>query len=107
MFKKILLPLDLTDRHHPAVALAATLARSSGGELVLLHVIEIISGLGLEEEKGFYGRLEKHARQQFGRLSESLKQQNIPWQEAILFGNRVAVIVQYASENGIDLIVLT
>ena len=107
MFKKILLPLDLTDRHHPAIATAANLARSSRGELVLLHVIEIIPGLGVEEERDFYARLEKRARLHFGRLTESLKKQNIPWQEAILFGNRVAVIVQYARENGVDLIVLT
>src|SRR6266566_1302518 len=33
MFKKILLPLDLTDRHAAALRLAADLARQVGGEI--------------------------------------------------------------------------
>jgi hypothetical protein len=61
VFKKILLPVDLTDKHLPALDVAADLAKQSGGEVLLLHVIEVISGLSMEEERDFYGRLEKRA----------------------------------------------
>src|SRR5262249_24308492 len=36
MFKKILLPLDLTDRHTAALRLAADLARQGDGDITLL-----------------------------------------------------------------------
>ncbi len=62
MFKKILAPIDLTDKHGPALNAAADLAKQAGGEIVLLHVIEVIAGLPLEEDKNFYGRLEQKAR---------------------------------------------
>jgi nucleotide-binding universal stress UspA family protein len=107
MFRKILLPIDLTERHQEALATALELARASGGELVLLHIIEVIPGLPVDEEKEFYGRLEKRARHHLARLSERLKQHKVPWREEIGFGHRVAGIVQFAEKNGTDLIVLT
>jgi nucleotide-binding universal stress UspA family protein len=73
MFKKILLPVDLTDKHGPALDLAADLAKQSGGGILLLHVIEVIAGLSMEEEKDFYGRLEKMARGHLKRLGGRLK----------------------------------
>ena len=57
MFKQILLPLDLTDKHQAAFDLAVKLTRESGGTIVLLHVIEVIAGLPVDEEKTFYQRL--------------------------------------------------
>src|ERR1051326_9108272 len=51
MFKRILIPLDLTDKHHAALSKAADLARHSDGRVTLLHVIEVIPGLAVEEEK--------------------------------------------------------
>jgi nucleotide-binding universal stress UspA family protein len=53
MFRRILLPLDLTDKHDGALKRAAELARQSGGEISLLHVIERIPGLEAEEDQQF------------------------------------------------------
>jgi len=44
MFQKILVPLDMTFKHRRAVDTAAELARQSGGEMILLHVIELLQG---------------------------------------------------------------
>jgi nucleotide-binding universal stress UspA family protein len=63
MFQRILLPVDLSDRHEAALKAAAELARGSGAEVVLLHVIELIPGLSIEGEKPFYARLEWKARE--------------------------------------------
>ena len=59
MFRKILVPVDLSDRHGQALEIAARLAKASDGEVTLLHVIEMIPGLNLEEERDFYQRLEQ------------------------------------------------
>jgi nucleotide-binding universal stress UspA family protein len=107
MFKKILLPVDLSDRHGQAVDVAADLAEQSGGEIVLLHVIEVIAGLSMEEEKHFYNRLDRAAKAHLEHLGGSLKQRKGAWRAELLYGNRVVEIVRHAREAGTDLIVLT
>jgi nucleotide-binding universal stress UspA family protein len=107
MFTKILLPVDLFDRHMQALEAVITLAKQSGGVVTLLHVIETIAGLALEEEKSFYKRLEKSARDHLTRLVEHLKYQQITWQMEILYGQRGPEVVRYAAEKKVDLIVLT
>lgn len=106
-FKKILVPVDLTDRHRRALEAAAELAQQSGGEITLLHIIEVISGLSMEEERDFYKRLEKKARNHLAPLADHLKQQQIPWRTEILYGPRGPEVVRYAVEMAADLIVLT
>jgi nucleotide-binding universal stress UspA family protein len=107
MFKNILVPLDLTEKHQPALQIAAELARQGGGELTLLHVIEVIPGLSMEEEKSFYGRLERAARAHLERFSGGLAAQQVRWHGEILYGSRAREIARYATEKGADLIVLT
>ena len=58
MFKRILMPVDLSDQHDAALNMAAELSRAADGEIVLVHVIEVITGLTVEEERPFYDRLE-------------------------------------------------
>jgi nucleotide-binding universal stress UspA family protein len=105
MYKKILLPIDLTDRHDKALGAAADLARQSGGEVLLLHVVEVIPGLTEEEE--FYGRLQRVARKHLGRLSERLAGQQVAASVEVLVGHRGREIVRYAQESAADLMILT
>lgn len=107
MFRKILLPIDLSNRHEQAVRIAAQLAGPGEGEVVLVHVVETIPGLEAEEEKHFYGRLEKLAWAHLEKIGEMLKQRRIRWRADVLLGHRGAETLCYARENGIDLIVLT
>jgi len=62
MFHKILLPVDRSEKHGLALKIAAELAAQSGGEVILLHIVELIPGLAIDEEKDFYRRLDKQAR---------------------------------------------
>jgi nucleotide-binding universal stress UspA family protein len=107
MFKKILLPVDLSERHQQALDVAVNLANQSAGEVTLLHVIEVIAGLSLEEEKSFYKRLEKSARDHLGRLTDLLKQHQVAWRTDILYGHPGPEVIRYAAANDADLIVLT
>jgi nucleotide-binding universal stress UspA family protein len=107
MFKKILVPLDLTDHHRKAVDVAAELARQGGGEVTLLHVIEVIPGLPMEEEKTFYDRLGRVGRKHLDKYGADLAERQVPWRAKVLFGNRAAEIAGFAKESGADLIVLT
>ena len=107
MFKNILLPVDLTDRHQPALATAAELARQGGGDITLLHVVEIIPGLSLDEERVFYHRLERMARAHLERLGEALTRRQVPWHLEVRFGARAPEVARYAREQGSQLVVLT
>jgi nucleotide-binding universal stress UspA family protein len=106
VFQKILMPVDLTDVHQPALDIAARLAKESDGEVTLLHVIEVIAEVWAVEERDFYNRLEQRARDHLARLGRSLEARAVPRREEVVFGHRAPEIVRYAMEVGVDLIVL-
>ena len=106
MFRNVLVPVDLTDHHQPALDLAAKLTQP-GGEVTLLHVVELIHGVPREEDPTFYQRLERKAQIHLNRLAERLKEQKAPVRTGIRFGARGTEVLRYAAEAGADLIVLT
>ena len=107
MFRNILLPVDLTDKHQKAVAAAADLAAQFGADVTLLHVVELIPGIAAEEEKDFYKRLERIARKHLERLSAGLTERQVSCRGEVLFGNRTVEVVRHAQERGVDLIIVT
>ena len=107
MFRKILMPVDLTDRHQPALDIAARLATESTGTVTLLHVVEIIPGVWPQEERQLYSRLEQAARDHLAKLGRDLGAHQVPRREEVIFGERAHEIVRYAMETGVDLIVLS
>ena len=107
MFKRIMLPLDLTSKHRQAVDIAAELARQSGGDVTLLHVIEEIRGLAMDEEQAFFQRLEQAAKNGLDEVGRPLGERGISWRSLIRYGNRVNEVARCAEEIGTDLIVVT
>ena len=107
MFKNILVPVDLTDAHGHTLEIAAELAGRTGGQVTVLHVIELIAGLSQEEGKEFYGRLEKKAHEHVAGLAGRITAQKVPCQTAVVFGNRTAEVLRQAQQHAIDLIVMT
>src|SRR5688572_23265255 len=106
MFRNILVPVDLTDRHGPAVAIAGRLA-AGGGAVTLLHVIELIHGVSREDEPAFYDRLERTARAHLDRLAAGLRAQSGKVNMEVIYGDRGPAILRHAADKGTDLIVLT
>jgi nucleotide-binding universal stress UspA family protein len=107
MFQKILVPLDMSIKHRRAIDTATELAQQSGGEVVLLHVIELLHGISRSEEKEFFDRLETAAQQHLEKHLLGLKEHGIPCRKEILFGSRAAEVVRHARNMKADLIVLT
>jgi len=107
MFKKIILPVDLTDKHQRAVELAGDLAEQTRGEVILLHVIEIIPGLPMEEERDFYDRLEARANKLLQQLQGKLEARKLMARGVVVYGTRAKEVVHFAGQTGADLIVLT
>lgn len=105
MFQKILLPLDLTDRHAAAVRNAAELAEQSNGVVIFLHVVELIPGLDRESERTFYDRLERRARDHLAHITSTLGRVQAHVQ--VIVGHRVQDTIRFSVEHKIDLIILT
>ena len=107
MFKRILVPLDLSPNYRRAVETAAELARQGSGEVTLLHVIETIAGIEMEEERDFYNRLETAARTHLHRCGDILKALRVHGHSEILLGHRARAILRFAAEKNADLIVMS
>jgi nucleotide-binding universal stress UspA family protein len=107
MFKKLLLPLDLTDRHEAVLALVEEMLARSAGEAILLHVIELIPGIGRDEDRAFYDRLERNARKHLEPLAHRLEAKKLHGELVILFGNRAQETLGYARQIAADLLVVT
>lgn len=102
MFHKILVPLDMTFKHRRAIDMAVDLARQSGGEVVLLHAIELIHGMPREEEKEFYDRLETTAHAHLEKHLALLHERGIPCRKELVFGVRVAEVLRLARAVSAD-----
>lgn len=105
MFDRILVPIDLSESGPRVVAMAAEMARRFDGRLTLLHVIELVSGLDLEEGASFYGPIEEAALARLGEHA-SLADDGHPIEARVVYGRRSAEIIRIARDEGADLIVL-
>ena len=106
-FRHILVPTDLTARTESALQLAGQLVSRAGARVTLLHVIESIEGLALNEVKPFYERLEQRARKAMAASARRARGEDAPTPAlAVVRGRRAEEIVKYAAANAVDLIVL-
>ena len=106
MFKRILVPVDLTQKSLAAVDLAYDLAVQSGAEVILLHVIETIEHVQFDELRPFYQRLEQSAKQGLQEFSERFQEKGLSVDQTVIYGHRTSEIVDYATENRVDLIIM-
>ena len=108
MFQRILVPTDLTEATHGALALAVDLAqRRFGAQITLLHVIQRVPNLEDRELRDFYERLEHVA---CGRIHNLLADiagtDDVSISHQIVMGKPADEIVQFAGRDNSDLIVL-
>jgi len=111
MFRKILIPVDFTDKNEAALAAALQTASHADpgqrGEVELLHVIETIEHIGFEEMADFYRGLETRATAKLFALEDRFREAGIEVRHEILYGKRAETIVHHAVEREADLIVLS
>jgi nucleotide-binding universal stress UspA family protein len=110
MFRKILVPVDFTDKNEAALKVAFEIVdRSDGGEseITLLHVIETIEHIEFDEMADFYRGLETRAAAKLFAIEERFKDKGVRLRHDVLFGKRAETIVRYAEEHGVDLMILS
>ena len=110
MFRKILVPVDFTEKNEPALESAIEISGRSNGEeseVTLLHVIETIEHIEFDEMSDFYRGLETRASAKLFALEERLQKSGVRVRQDILYGKRAETIVRYAEEHGTDLVILS
>jgi nucleotide-binding universal stress UspA family protein len=111
MFRKILVPVDFTDKNEAALSAALQTASHADpgqrGEVELLHVIETIEHIGFEEMADFYRGLETRASAKLFALEDRFREAGIEVRHEILYGKRAETIVHHAEAREADLIVLS
>ncbi|MCX8012053.1 MAG: universal stress protein [Desulfobacterota bacterium] len=106
MFKKILVPVDLTPKNKKAIEIAVRIALSAKGKVYLLHVIETIAHTSFSEFESFYRKLEISAERYIDKLISPYKRKKLSIEGKIILGNRLAEILRFANENKVNLIVM-
>ena len=107
MFLNILVPVDFSDKNKQALDIAFELAVQSEGRVRLLHVIEIIADATFNEFEDFYMKLEERARQKMDALITPYQNGDARFEERIVYGSRTQAILDFATDYGIDLIVMS
>lgn len=107
MFKNLLLPVDLTEKHQATFDIAVNLAKKENGVITFLHVIEVIAGWEDEEAKRFYDLLRESAEGHLGRYTRRLDQEQVAWRSKVLIGSPITEVITFAQENDVDLILVS
>jgi nucleotide-binding universal stress UspA family protein len=106
MFKKILVPVDLTKKNKKALDIAVKIALHDTGKIFLLHVIETIENTAFSEFETFYRELEKKAAHHMDSMIAPYKKNKVPIEQDISFGHRVQEILKFSEKKKMDLIVM-
>lgn len=107
MFRRLLLPIDMANRHEAALAIAAEMANQSRGEVTLLHVIQMVPGVDPAEDESFYRRLEQMADKHLRQMCEWLDERAVRAQSETVVGDCVEEILRYAAATEADLLLVT
>jgi nucleotide-binding universal stress UspA family protein len=115
--KKILVPTDFSKQATLAVEVAADIARKSGAELTLLHVIEEAVGNSMNiegqvtadagwEEKLFTMKLIEKAKKQMAKFTDDSKLDGIKVKQELRIGSPYHGMNTIISEKKVDLVVM-
>jgi nucleotide-binding universal stress UspA family protein len=106
VFDHILVPVDFTDKNARALDVAIQMAKSFRSRLTLLHVIETLEYED-EELNSFYETLAAQAWTKLQSLAEPCARAAVKVDQDVIFGRRAVRIVDYASAQNADLLILS
>jgi len=107
MFKRILIPTDLTERNRKAMEIALRMATEERAGITLLHVIETIEDADSEDFKKFYKQLGVRAGKLMDKIINQHQNEGVHIEKQILYGSRVTEILTFAAAHQTDLIIMS
>ena len=106
VFKRILVPVDLSDRNRRAIDVALALARQNQALVTLCHVIQSVRDIPSPALRRFYRRLEAASTATLARAARRFTASGVPVSTLVSIGEPAREIVRLAAGRRIDLIVM-
>jgi nucleotide-binding universal stress UspA family protein len=106
MFKRILVPLDLSRRNGRTTDTARALAQLHHARVTLLHVVQQIPDVAASELRAFYRRLERVSARRLEHIADRFTARGLRVAVAVCIGEPAREIVKTAASKKIDLIVM-
>lgn len=106
MFKRILVPLDLSRRNGRTIDTACELAQLNHARVTLLHVVQRIPDIAATELSAFYRRLELASARKLERIAYRFTTRDLRVGVAVCIGEPAREIVRTAATRKIDLIIM-
>jgi nucleotide-binding universal stress UspA family protein len=106
VFKRILVPIDLSDRNTRTIDVALPLARQNRARVTLCHVIQSVRDVPSAELRRFYRRLEASSTRTLARVAQRFTARDVPVDTLVCIGEPAREIVRLAAGRRIDLIVM-
>ncbi|MDX1419918.1 MAG: universal stress protein [Rubricoccaceae bacterium] len=111
---RLLVPIDFSGASDAALRRALDLARRTGAEVHLLHVVPGFAALGPEEdfdalpeaEQAFFRHVWGQAQAQLDARLALARPEGLALRKVLSYGLPSAVALEYAEENDVDLIVM-
>jgi universal stress protein A len=108
-WKKILVPVDFSKHCLPAIQLGSSLAQKYGARLYLMHAVEMVYATGFEFASAL--PIERdlliHAGEELKRVAREHVPAGIDHETVVRNGQAYRSVVDFASDKGIDLILVT
>lgn len=105
-FRRILIPVDFTEKNRAAIDVALTLAQNGKATVTLLHIIEQLFADDDEIDE-FYEGLEARAMRELDELALRITEAGFDVERQVRYGKRGPGIVEFAGEDPqCDLIVM-
>lgn len=110
MIRSILVPLDGSDFGEHALPMAVSLARKAGATLHLAHVHQLVmpvtpEGVAILDTADLHVRLDEQAY--IADVARRLKERPLKVEQALLEGDVVSALREYASRWDLDLVVMS
>ena len=106
MYDSILVPVDLSDSNEQVLRRAVDLGNPDESTVTLLHVIEMVEDISLDDDEDFYAELRDNADEKMSRWASQVAGHGFDVTAEITYGKRAQEIVRVAGEQPSDLVVM-
>jgi len=106
MFDTILIAVDLSATNDVVLDRATALGASDHTEIILLHIIETLDGVSVEEDPEFYEELHENATKKMTPWAEQLQAAGFDVTARVDYGKQGQAIVAAARDTNADLVVM-
>ena len=106
IYKNMLLPLDGSEEAEKRVNEAVSLVKLTGGELILLHVVELFPFRG-QDRAAEFNYLKTPREEYLNKVKTAVEAEGVKVKTVIIPGKPAEEICKYAARNDVDIVLVS